>query len=59
MKKLIENVNRQMMIALSLYLENTHDEKILLAYKLYDPDGKDGYILYNELLKIFKVRLLA
>ena len=51
-------LNRQVMIALSLYLDFTVDEKIGLAYNLYDPDGRDGYILYNELMKIFKVLLL-
>jgi len=42
------------MIALSLYLEFATDEKISLAYDLFDPEGH-GYILYNELMKCFKV----
>jgi len=45
---------RQVMIALSLYLEFQSDEKIQLAYDLFDPEGH-GYILYNELMKCFKM----
>jgi len=45
------------MIAISMYLEFNTDEKISLAYELYDPENH-GYILYMELMKVFNVLFL-
>jgi len=42
------------MIAMSLYLSFTIDEKIELAYNLYDTED-NGYILFLEFQKIIQV----
>jgi len=43
-----------MFIALSLYFDFDSEQKISLAYDLFDPEG-NGCILYLEVMKAFSV----
>mmetsp|Transcript_31180 Transcript_31180/g.28366 ORF Transcript_31180/g.28366 Transcript_31180/m.28366 type:complete len:104 (-) Transcript_31180:166-477(-) len=43
---------RQILIAIGLYFNYRKEEKVELAYEMYDTEG-NGYILFVEMLRIF------
>jgi len=45
------------MVGLSMGLDLTSEERIELAYSLYDPD-ESGYIMFMEVQRIFYVNFL-